>query len=82
MNTIYFLLSLICTRQIFHYMRNEQCNDCVPITMKLKQINITHPEYSHDVVNQFLKFPPPQTFIKNIKMDNRKFWWMLFTVFI
>ena len=84
MNTIYFLLSLICTRQLFHYIQNEQSN-CGNVVRKITTTNITreyHEHREHDVINRFLKFPPRPQFIKNMNIDNGKFLFMLLTVFM
>jgi hypothetical protein len=80
MNTIYFLLSLICTRQIFHYIQNEKCNDCGQLFVQEKEL--TNIPQQHYGIKQFLKLPPRPQYIKNMKIDNGKFLFMLLTVFI
>jgi hypothetical protein len=97
MNTICLLLTLICTRQIFHYIheKNEYMQDKLlviqPTVSGIK--NTTHIDLfefktykingnGENIIKKFLKFPPQPKFIKNINMDNSKFWFMLLTIFI
>ena len=95
MNMNYFLLTLICTRQIFHYIheKNEHILDKLLVIQPAVSgiINTTdiHSDgfraykiNGENIIKKFLKFPTPPKFIKNINMDNSKFWFMLLTIFI
>ena len=83
MNTIYFMLSLIYTRQLFHYIRDnvpDKIHDkCIVLNKRPQITDINKTVYMIDTKQRFFKTP---TFIKNIQMNNDKFWLMLLTVFI